>query len=194
MHSKACVIHSDLMKRLRDRDPTLLERIFRDTNPVLFRILASNGVRSDSAEDLVQQTWEQFFSNLDKFEGRSSVRTFLAGILINKIRENRRAEGRIVLEDYNEAVLDQAFDSEGWWNRPPADPFRLLNNSQLIEFIDECIGGLTDTQRMAFLLREVEQENSTEICNVLGVSVSHLRVLLFRAKDRLRQCLEGKLE
>lgn len=183
----------DLLEKLRSRDATVLEEIFKRNNPLLVRMLAANGIRAEAAEDLVHQTWERFFTNLDRFEGRSELPTFLCGILLNQIREHRRALGRLDLEEDSELVLSRAFSLDGWWNVPPTDPSRLYDSVQLSELIGECLGGLTELQKAAFVLKEVEQEDSPAICNVLGVSVSNLRVLIFRAKDKLRQCLEGKL-
>ena len=184
---------SEILRLLKNRDAYFLGKMFREINPVLLRVLAANGLYAETAEDVVHQTWERFFTNLDQFEGRSELRTFVCGILINKIREHRRAAGRIVLDEDSEAVMARTFTAEGWWNAGPADPSAVVYSSQLSVFIGECLDGLTELQKSAFVLKEVEQEESPEICNVLGVSVSNLRVLIFRAKDKLRQCLEGKI-
>lgn len=183
--------HTEYMAQLRNRDPLLLDELFRSTNPQLFRVLASNGVFGEVSEDLVHQTWERFFTNLEKFEGRSTVQTFLCGILLNKIREHRRANSRIVFEEDTELMMDQNFTPEGWWKNKAPDPSALLENTQLAGLIDKCLEGLTALQKSAFLLKEVEQEAPEDICNFLGVSISNLRVLIFRAKGKLRLCLEG---
>ena len=185
---------SDFLKRLKNRDPILLESIFSDCNPFLIKVLASNRIFNENAEDLIHQTWERFFTNLDKFEGRSTIRTFICGILINKIREHRRSIGRIVYEEDSETVINNSFAKEGWWNIAPKEPISMVYSSQLTVFIEDCMDGLTELQKSAFILKEVEQEESKNICNVLDVSISNLRVLIFRAKDKLRKCLETKLE
>ena len=76
----------------------------------------------------------------------------------------------------------------------PHDPQKILELKQVGSFISDCLDGLSEQQKAAFVMREVEEENSEAICNVLGVNVSHLRVLLFRAKDKLRKCLEGRVD
>lgn len=181
------------LSRLNRRDPEYLESIFRDCNPRLLRMLAANRIFAETAEDLVHQTWERFFTNLDKFEGRSEISTFVCGILLNKIREHRRATGKIIFEEESETVMGNSFTPEGWWKNPPHDPSRLLENAEASAFVAECLEGLSEQQKSAFLLREVEQEEAKEICNLLSVSISNLRVLLFRAREKLRQCLEGKV-
>jgi RNA polymerase sigma-70 factor, ECF subfamily len=178
---------------LRARDADFLHKVFSEINPVLLRVLGANGIFNETAEDLVHQTWERFFTNLDKFEGRSELQTFVCGILFNKIREHRRALGRIVFEDDSEYVFDRTFTLDGWWKKSPPDPSAVVYSAQLSVLINDCMDGLTEMQKSAFVMKEVDQEESPEICNVLGVSISNLRVLIFRAKDKLRQCLEGKI-
>jgi RNA polymerase sigma-70 factor (ECF subfamily) len=69
----------------------------------------------------------------------------------------------------------------------------LLSRKQTRTAIEDCLEGLSSNQKEAFLLREVEGEDSASICNILDVSITNLGVLLFRAKEKLRQCLEGKI-
>ena len=155
-------------------------------------MMASKGLFAESAEEIVHECWETFFVNLDKFEGRSTVKTFLFGILINKLRENRRRTNRIDYEEDSEKVFERSFTQNGWWANDPVDPYQLMANQQLGQSIQNCLEGLTDQQRYAFLLIESEGETSETACEIIGVSLSNLRVLIFRAKDKLRACLEGK--
>lgn len=187
------IIDADVLRRLKDRDAAFLETIFRETNPYLTRICLANGIYQDNVGELIHQTWERFFSNLEKFEGRSQIRTFICGILFNKIREHRREQKRFVPEEDARTFMDDAFTPEGWWKVAPADPHKMAENRQISNLIKECLEGLTEQQAAAFVMKEVEEENSESICNVLGVNTSYLRVLLFRAKDKLRKCLEGKV-
>lgn len=181
----------DLVK-LKNRDSLFLSELFTDMNPKLLRMMASKGIYAESAEEIVHQCWETFFANLDKFEGRSKIRTFVFGILINKIREDRRRSNRIDFEEDSEKVFERSFTKDGWWVNEPTDPHRIIENRQLGDSIEDCLEGLTDAQRAAFLLIESEGESSESACQIMGVSVSNLRVLIFRAKDKLRACLEGQ--
>ncbi len=174
------------------RDPVFLKALFQEVNPFLIRMCIANSIYNENADDIIHQTWETFFNNLEKFEGRSQIRTFICGILFNKIREFRRAKGKIQYEDDSEGFMNDAFTPDGWWKKSPHSPDKMFELRQLSEFIQECLDFLTEQQKIAFVMKEVEEENHEEICNVLQVSISHLRVVLFRAKDKLRKCIEDK--
>jgi RNA polymerase sigma-70 factor (ECF subfamily) len=178
---------------LRNRDREFLEKLFCEVNPYLNRVCMANGIGQNDVKELIHQTWEKFFSNLDKFEGRSQIRTFICGILFNKIREHRRMQKRFVLEEDSQKFMDDAFTEDGWWKVEPADPYRITELKQASELVRECLDGLTEQQMNAFVMKEMEEEPSENICHVLGIHISHLRVVLFRAKDKLRKCLEGKV-
>ncbi len=178
---------------IQNRDPATLKKLFEETNPYLFKILNSNRIFGEAREDIVQRSWETFFKNFSQFKGDSQVKVFIAGILINKIREYRREIKKSVLFDEAEDVLGQAFTPEGWWKVDPADPAALMNSKEALQFIQECLQSLTDTQREAFVLKEVEDSGTDEICKILDINISHLGVLIFRAKDKLRKCLTGKV-
>lgn len=180
-------------QKLQERDPNFLRDLFVEINPRLLKMLASRGIRGENAEELVHECWETFFSNLDKFEGRSQIQTFVFGILINKIRENRRHQNRVELEDDSEKVFARSFTNDGWWRHAPPGPDERLERTELGTLLEECLEGLTMPQRSAFMLIESEGEPSDHAASLLGVTVSHLRVLVFRAKDKLRHCLEGRL-
>ena len=181
------------LEKLHSRDPDFLREIFERINPVLFRVLGAQKIFHEKAEELVQQTWERFFTNLEKFEGRSEIQTFVCGILLNKVREERRRSNKIVLEDDLENSVAGSFHENGLWAKAPADPSDLKYHQELGAFIDECLEGLTEQQKAAFVLREVHDEESEDIAVTLGVSLTNLRVLLFRAKEKLRLCLTGHL-
>lgn len=186
-------IDPETIRLLMGRDHVYLKTLFTEVNPFLIRVCIANSIYDENADDIVHQTWETFFLNLEKFEGRSQIRTFICGILFNKIRERRRELGKIQYEDDSERFMSQAFTPEGWWKAIPPSPDRIVELRQSAELIKECLDGLSEQQKAAFVMKEVEEENSEEICNILSVNVTHLRVLLFRAKDKLRKCLEGRI-
>lgn len=176
---------------IRARDPRALTALFTEMNPCLLRLVMSKGIFADVAEEIVHECWETFFQAIDRFEGRSTIRTFVFGILINKIREHRRRSQKLDYREDSEAVFRGTFTADGWWSRAPADPQRILENSALGQQITSCLDGLTDSQRNAFLLIESEDQMPENVCKILGVSLTNLRVLIFRAKKKLRECLEG---
>ena len=181
---------------LKNRDPGFLKTVFSDVNPYLLKMLAANRVVGLEAQDIIQDSWQTFFSTLEKFEGRSQIKVFLGGILLNKMREHRRLQARFVnygTEENPDDVIARSFTKDGWWNAEPASPDQLIESRETLDFINECLEGLSHAQKSAFILREVESENTESICKILEVSVTHLGVLIFRAKEKLRSCLEGKI-
>lgn len=187
------MVSPEVLRLIKNRDPEFLKKLFHEVNPYLSRICMANGITQEHISELIHQTWEQFFSNLEKFEGRSQVRTFICGILFNKIREHRRLQKRFVYEEDSSQFMNEAFSKEGYWRIDPMDPQALLESRQLVDFVKECMEVLSDQQMSVFLMQEVEEEKSEDICNVLGLTLSNLRVLLFRAKDKLRKCVDGKV-
>lgn len=182
----------DLVK-LRARDPVYLQQIFDEINPFLFRFLYQNKVFSEAAQEIVQETWAIFFANIDRYSGDAQIRTYIAGIALNKVREHRRQTQRTIPEEDAEAIYEKSFTRDGWWIRGPTDPHRILQAKEIGRLVEECMEGLPENQREAFILRELNQESSDEICKIMGVSITNLGVLIFRAKDKLKQCMEGKL-
>ena len=83
--------------------------------------------------------------------------------------------------------------TQSHWIKPPIDPEDFLLGSETLELIEKCLDGLPLNQRMAFCMKEVEEHESPEICKILGVTVTNLGVLLYRARNRLRECVEGKV-
>lgn len=185
---------ADVLRLLKQRDPTLLDKLFRETGPYLLKMLGARQVYGAEAEDLVCATWHTFFEKIDNFEGRSEIKTYLSGILINKVREAKRASSRLVQEENPGDIISSAFTPEGWWKQEPEDPERLFNHKEIGGLIQECLKGLSPDQREAFLLKEHEDRETEEICNLLGVTRTNLGVLLFRAKDKLRRCLSGQVQ
>ncbi|AZZ36360.1 hypothetical protein CIK05_05995 [Bdellovibrio sp. qaytius] len=189
----ATLIDSDVKNRLENRDPEFLKLLFSEVNPYLIRVCGANGYFKEHADEVIHDTWAVFFQNITKFEGRSNIRTFVCGILFNKIREYRRSQSKLVFDDDSEQSFNKSFSKDGWWNTEPEDPHKFTALKQAADFVKECMEGLTEQQKTAFVMREVDEENSEDICNVLGVNITHLRVLIYRAKDKLRQCLDGKI-
>ena len=77
----------DVIALLRKRDVDFLASLFIQINPYLVRVCSASGIRNENSEEVIHQTWERFFTNFEKFEGRSQIRTFICGILFNKIKQ-----------------------------------------------------------------------------------------------------------
>lgn len=186
-------ITEDIRNLLKSRDSVLLSQLFTEINPYLIRVCGSSGVFKEHADDIVCETWAIFLNDIDNYQERSKIRTYICGILFNKIKEFRRAQNRLVFEDEPGDSVTKAFSINGWWTKKPHDPHRISELKQASQFIKECMDGLSEHQKLAFIMREVDDESSEEICKLLGVSLENLRVLVFRAKEKLKLCLEGKM-
>lgn len=188
------LLDENIREKLRNRDHQYLERLFLDINPYLQRVLAGRGLFGNSSDEIICETWLTFLNKLDSFEGRSEIRTYLTGIMLFKVREHFRSLKKYTQPEENlEDIIDNAFTDNGSWKQGPEDPSILFHQKEIGHFIEKCLEGLSHQQRDAFVLREVEEEKSETICNILGVSVTNLGVLLFRAKEKLRKCLDGSL-
>jgi RNA polymerase sigma-70 factor (TIGR02943 family) len=163
----------------------------------LFRFALSRLRRREAAEDLVQETFLAALRARERFAGASSERTWLVGILKRKIVDHLRRTGREQPAGDLAAVdrwADGLFDERGHWRKKPgkwpADPSAALEKTEFWSIFSRCLGKLPERLANAFVLREVEELDSHEVCKVLGVSANNLWVMLHRARLGLWRCLE----
>lgn len=178
------------LDRLRRRDPAAVEGVVRRHSGDLFNGALALGLRENAAEELVADTFAAFLDAAPRFEGRSSVKTFLFGILYRKAMEKGRKAAREKSVDPIDEVFESRFNLVGHWSRPPRGPEEETLGREVAGLIDTCLKGLRPLEKAAFLLKEVEGESNADIGNILEVKDTHLRVLLFRARNKLRDCLE----
>ena len=158
--------------------------------------LARGYVPSDAvAEEVAQDTWLVVLRGLDRFEGRSTFRTWLFGILVNRARTTGARERRsLAVGDAAPGVDGSRFDAQGAWSSPPEHWVEQIDErlaaEQLSGVIRAELERLPDAQLAAVLLRDVEGLSGPEASEVLGVSDGNQRVLLHRARSRLRQAIE----
>lgn len=184
-----CAVELEALKR---RDPEALGQIVRAHAGDLLRGALAYGASPDQAEELVQASFTAFLEGLDRFEGRSSIKTYLFGILYRKALEAGRKRVKEQAVDPADAAFEGRFNGWGHWNRAPEGPEGEADTAETARLIGDCLAQLPDQQRAAFQLKEVDRLEAEEACNVLGVQPTHLRVLLFRARTKLRDCLEAK--
>lgn len=173
-------------------DSDTLGAIARTEVPVLLRAARAAGVAAQDAEDVVQETLLVFVRRAGDYDGRSSVRAWLFGILYRKVAERWRGVRAESSFDPIDEVHEARFDADGRWSRPPHPPDVAAANAQAMTMLGECLEGLPARRRLAFTLREVEQLDTDEICKILDVNANALGVLLFRSRNALRECLETK--
>ena len=168
------------------------------------RRLALTYVRSAAvAEEVVQDTWLAVLRGIDRFEGRSSLRTWLASILLNNARTRGQREGRILpfalfRRRYEEGggpaldpdrFQDRRGERPGWWARPPGaweSPEEQLASDETRRVMLEAIRDLPPRQRDVIALRDLSGWSSEEVCNALDLTETNQRVLLHRARSKVR--------
>jgi RNA polymerase sigma-70 factor (ECF subfamily) len=152
---------------------------------------------SAAAEDLVQETFLAALGSVNNFQHRSSVKTWLTGILKHKIIDHFRKkskEKRLDDTEPNFNDLENFFDQSGHWkikvSKWNVDPQKLYDQKEFAEVFRTCLSELPGRQKSAFVLREIVGENTKDICKILDVSTTNCWVLLHRARMYLRRCLE----
>jgi RNA polymerase sigma-70 factor, ECF subfamily len=153
------------------------------------------------AEDVVQETIVAALQGADRFQGNSSVRTWLTGILKHKIIDHFRRQSREApLEGLDEETsledLDALFRSDGHYAQNPAaqvwgDPEAALSQERFFAALESCMERLPRNTARAFHMREVMGMETDEICKELGITPTNCWVLLYRARMSLRECLQG---
>ncbi len=195
-----------LLPRLRAGDRKAFAVLVQRHAGALLR-LARSFVRNESvAEEVVQDTWLAALDGLDGFEGRASLRTWLFRILANRARTRTVREGRSVPfsalaaegEGDEPAVDPNRFEQGGAWKDPPGawseeNPERLVQGVEIRAAIEAAIAELPEAQRAVITLRDVEGLDAEEICNLLAITVTNQRVLLHRARAKVRRALERHL-
>lgn len=177
---------------IRAGDREVLEAVVRECLPGLLRSARAAGLDPDAAEDAVQACLVVFIRRAGEFDGRARACTWMHGILLRTVWQARRSAQREAGHESIDEVMEARFASDGTWARPPRGPVEALERGAFRRELSECLAGLPDRQRMAFSLREVEGFETPEVCKILDVTANYLGVLLFRARNHLRECLEGR--
>lgn len=164
----------------------------------LFRYALSRVRDASSAEDLIQDTFLAALKSRDRFKGSSSELTWMTGILRNKIFEfyRRQAKDVPLLPSDEEADRESEFFDGRHWSASAAprdwggEPARKAETAEFSAALRKCLDALSRNTARAFVLREMEGVAAKDAAEALGVAPGHLAVLLYRARMRLRRCLE----
>jgi RNA polymerase sigma-70 factor (ECF subfamily) len=187
-----------LLDRLRSGDEdAFIALVARYQQPML-RLAASMLPSRAVAEETVQDTWMAVVRGIDRFEGRSSFKTWLFRILVNRARSAGYREHPNASLDVLHSVDPIRFDSHGQWADPvqrwPEESDDRLDAAACSPILKTALGDLPDRQRQVVILRDVEGLSSEDACAVLGISSGNQRILLHRGRARLREVLESEMK
>jgi RNA polymerase sigma-70 factor, ECF subfamily len=191
-----------LVERLRARDEAAFEELVRRYNASLLRFARQFVPTAALAEDVVAETWLGVLKGIDRFEGRSSLKTWIFRILANTAKTRAQREGRSLpfsALDEGEVTFEPTVDRNrflgtGHWATPPRSwPEERLLGAETRAVIEEAIAGLPPTQRLVVSLRDIEGWSADEVRNALDLSETNQRVLLHRGRAKVRRALEQYL-
>ena len=199
-----------LVDRLRSRDESAFLEVVQRHHGALVRMAQSFVNSRAVAEEVAQETWVSVLQGIDRFEGRSSLKTWIFQILINRSKTRGVREARSInFSGMNEvnpesgyvSVEPSRFHSSddpqhpgGWASQPQQwdmTPEQLLLSQECRSFIEQAIASLPELQKEVITLRDVQGWDNEEICVLLGITEANCRVVLHRARSRMRQALES---
>jgi len=202
---------AELLTRLRDGDEEAFRTLVARYNATLLRVARLHVRDRQAAEEVVQETWLAVVKGLERFEERSSLKTWLFRILTNRAKTRGERESRsLPFSALAAAAVDSdepAVDADrfhgpddpqpGGWAAPPASwetiPDERLLSQETLGRVAAAIDALPPAQREVIRLRDVEGWDSDEVCELLDLSQGNQRVLLHRARSKVRAALESYL-
>lgn len=177
-------------------DPDLQQSL-QQMRPTLLRFAMLQLRNEAAAEDVVQETLLAALEGKSAFSGRSQLKTWAVSILRNKIVDHLRRgmrEGTLpLLDERGDEDFDALFDGSGHWQEAPGDwgdPATVLEQRGFYDVLEACMQALPDNLARVFTMREVLGFETDEICKELKMSSSNCWVVLYRARMRLRECLQ----
>lgn len=198
-----------LVERLRAGDEAAFRSLVEELHPVLRRVARTYVPTDVAADEVVQDTWLGVLNGIDRFEGRSSVKTWVFRILVNRAKTRGERERRTVpfasvfdpARDVDLALVDPGRFAPSdhpmvpvHWAVPPdawrGSPEQRLAAAETRTALRVALDALPPAQREVVTLRDVYGWSAVEVCNALEVSETNQRVLLHRGRTRLRQALE----
>jgi RNA polymerase sigma-70 factor (ECF subfamily) len=195
-----------VVRRMLAGDEAAFSKIVQQHHASMIRVAMAFVATRDAAEEVVQETWLAVLTGLSAFEGRSSLKSWIFTILTNRAKTRGVRDKRTVPfsqlpqeEDDGEPAVDPArFTSSGSWSIPPArwdrdTPEQIALRKETRAVVDQAIATLPASQRAVVTLRDVEGLDAAEVCNILAVSETNQRVLLHRARSKVRAVMERHL-
>jgi RNA polymerase sigma-70 factor (ECF subfamily) len=188
---------AELLNRLRGGDEEAFVTLVTRYQPSMLRLAGSLVSNRAVAEEAVQDTWMGVVRGLEKFEERSSLKTWLFRILVNRTRSAGSREHHHAPMETLHTVDPSRFDAQGQWADPldgwTEESENRLDAAVWTPVLRTALEALPSRQRLVVMLRDIEGLSNDEVCSVLDVSSGNQRILLHRGRARLRECLESKL-
>ena len=196
---------TDLLARLRAGDEDAFEALVRQHHGTMLTVARAYVRTRAAAEEVVQDAWLGVLAGLDRFEGRSSLRTWILRIVVNKARTRGVRDARSVpFSSLDSADTQPAVDAHrfrgpddgfpGHWISYPQDwrslPEEVMLGRETVSVVMRCIEELPIAQQAVIRMRDVEGWTGDEVCAALDLSPGNQRVLLHRARSRVRAVLE----
>ncbi len=196
MENKLSESDKVLIEKLLAGDHKAFESTFNQYYSLMYSV-AQSIAGSSIADEVIQEAWMSALRALPKFEGRSSLKSWLMRIVANEAKTRRRKESRSVsLESMQDSwATDPRFDENSHWVNPSSSwhgdtPEDLLLAKELEECLKINMLRLPENQRMALQMRDAGGLSMDELCNILDVTPSNIRVLLHRARDKVLQVID----
>ena len=188
---------AELLQDLLGGDESSFTELVRRHHSTLVKVARYYVASASSAEDVAQDTWIAVMRGIEKFEGRSSFKTWLLRICVNRARTTGVKEHRSIPVDPNESgpsVSAHRFDQGGFWSDPPV-PFTdaidsRLDDTALLSAVRHAIDALGEPQQSVVTLRDVEGLSTQEVAALLELSEANVRVILHRGRARVREIVE----
>ena len=188
-----------LIERIRARDESAFAYLHDCYQPAMLRIAQTFVRNREEAEEVIQDTWIAVIKGIDKFEQRSSFKTWLFRILVNRARSRARREARSIaigsLADSNafdrlDAALAGAAIGIG---TRPTDPQQELLDGELRSVVEKAVSDLPALQQLVVSLRDIEGWTAEEVCSTLKITSANQRVSLHRGRMRVRELISPYL-
>ena len=202
--SSSEVDEAALLERLRRGDEAAFRQLFRSHHASMLGFARTFLRDVNAAEEAVQDTWVAVMAGVAKFEGRSSLKSWIFAIIANKARTKARREGRMMpfssFGSSDEPAVDpERFTPEGSWDSPPGlwsdiSPERIVAGRELLVHVRAILETLPNSQRTVVTLRDIEGLDAPEVCALLEISEANQRILLHRGRSRIRQAIEDLLD
>lgn len=188
----------ELVGRLRSGDEQAFTELVDRYHAAMVRVATAFVPSRAVAEEVAQDAWLGVLRGLPRFEGRSSLKTWIFKILVNRAKTAGAREPRSLGLDTGDSAESLRFTAGGAWREPPFEWTEEIEDRlaapEMTARVRKVLDGLPDSQRLVVTLRDVEGLSSGEVCDLLGISDGNQRILLHRGRARVREALEDDVK